>query len=578
MRFPAFLILVFIAAQCAAVETEASAGVTITETAVIVLTGLTVVPSQVNQGATAEVSLSLENRGNLESKVQANVTILNAANATVGALVFDAFNMSPGEISTLSSSWSAGNLSLGEYKAQGLGIYDLTYTNAVTANFTIVSPFVPTPTPTSNPFVPGGGGTPQPSATSAPTPHPSVYPSPLPPSIVPQYGGVVDFTSKVVLKEMIAGTTDVETISLKNNGLSSQNVVVAFSGAPPGFISTDADALTLEAGKGGALTLAFSVPKDAPAGDYLVKVTASNEDTRTVDYIILRVKEVPAGYQNPVTSKTVYVDDNSGTTQVRLSVFNPSRKTVERIRIFDTVPSSIATDPSQITFSEKVGVVASPAPLELAWEFTQLQPNERVTVAYVINSMLTDYSSYATSSVQTATFNTEKARGLLQVQEFRIPVMQVGKTSQVTAVLFYGGMDSATVTASLELPISGFKVEPDSRQLFLVPRTTTRVTFDVTPLYGDVAGSNVMAFVITSEDLGLRQTSSFMVQSLLSFAGFDWPIYALAALVLLVAAVFIGRFVAHRRERKLEREFRDKTEEERDGYLKQVRDSVLGND
>ncbi|PIO06503.1 hypothetical protein COT29_00670, partial [Candidatus Micrarchaeota archaeon CG08_land_8_20_14_0_20_59_11] len=396
-----------------------------------------------------------------------------------------------------------------------------------------------------------------------------------PPAITPQYGGIVEFSKKIALKEVIAGTAGVETIELKNNAITPQAVSFDLSGAPTGFISTGANALMLEPGKGGTLTLAFSIPEDARAGDYLVKFTASNPGTRTVDYMVLRVKSIPEGHANPVTTKTIYIYSRTRTTEVRLSVVNPSSKKVERIQMFDQIPSDVATDPSQITFSEKVGVVVSSQPLELAWEFKDLQPGEHATVAYIVNNALEEYSPYAESTVRTATFSTERARGLLNIQEFNVPLMTLGKASSVTALLFYGGMDSAQVTVYLEAPLSGFSVKPERKQVLLAPRSVTRVSFEVTPTSSDAVGSGIVALVVSSDEFTLRQTALFIVKPLL---GPDWQFLALAVAAVVVVAFILGRTILRRRRRTLERQFRKEAVEERDGYLKSVRDSILENE
>ncbi|PIY91920.1 hypothetical protein COY71_00595, partial [Candidatus Micrarchaeota archaeon CG_4_10_14_0_8_um_filter_60_7] len=103
-----------------------------------------------------------------------------------------------------------------------------------------------------------------------------------------------------------------------------------------------------------------------------------------------------------------------------------------------------------------------------------------------------------------------------------------------------------------------------------------RVSFNVTPFSQEAVGSNVMTLVVASEDFGVRQEAGFIVYSPAGFEGFDWAWLVLLAALVVAAAVLIGRHAGARKQRQLENRFRSLTIEERDGYLKVVREGVLG--
>jgi len=559
----AFILTVAAAATPVSAEAQVNSSLEITDLALVALTGITAVPQEINEGGTVDVSLSIENQGNVEAGVQANITILNSTGDRMQNTVFAAFNMTPGETAVLTYSWNAGSNPIGDYSANGLAVYDSTLTNAVNANFSIVS--VPTPTAAPTPGGGSGGG----DIQIIPRP------KPLPPEIKPEYG-VIEFSKKVILVEILAGSARVESIALKNADSKAREVQLALSGAPKDSLSADSNRLVIQPGRSATVSLGFSIPKDAEPGDYLVKLAAVSGEAQSTDYLILRVKSYPEGYANPITTKTVVMDVDKGETQVRVAIFNPSEKKVERIQLFDRVPLSAAKDPSRVVFSEKVGVVVSRVPLELAWELRDVLPGEHVTIAYAISGLLDDYAPYAASVVRTAAFNTEEARGLLQVREFRIPPLYVGKTGEVTALLFYGGLESAKASLFLEAPLNGFSVEPKSLDVAFAPRSIRRVSFNVTPFSQEAVGSNVMTLVVASEDFGVRQEAGFIVYSPAGFEGFDWAWLVLLAALVVAAAVLIGRHAGARKQRQLENRFRSLTIEERDGYLKVVREGVLG--
>lgn len=558
------LLLVFLL-QSGLTNSQMDSGVVIIEAAVAVLNDLTVSPSQVNRGGTVDFSLYVENKGNLQTTLQANITLKNSTNDQVGLIEFNSVILSPGETAVFMSSWSTGTLPIGDYTANAAGLYDAGLpTNSLQEPFSIVVPAAPT-----------GGGRP-PLATPAATPVPPeevVLPEPLPEKIKPEVG-VIRFTKKTVLKEILAGEGSVESITLKNTGRETQQVSISVSGVPPGFVSPQQEDVVLLPGRSAVVNLAFSIPKDALTGDYLAKIVAGNEKTYSEEYLVVRVKSALAEYDQPITLKTVSIDERTKTTRVRLSIRNPSFKRVEILQLFEQMPSSLASDPSQITFSERVGVVISREPLVLVWELKDLQPGETLSVSYLVDTFLNEYSTYAYWPVRQVVFSTEKAKGLLKIQELNAPVMTAGEPSTVDALLFYGGLTSLPVTIFLEVPSKQFTVTPESRQLVLAPRSLTPVSFEVTPLdVGTlVEGSHVAALVVSSQDASIRQATLFVVQVPPALVtGMTVGLVAIVA-ALVALAVFL---FTRKRKGDHEKSLRKELMEERDGYLREVKDSVM---
>jgi len=157
------LIIVLVLASEALHAVELNASFAVTETALVVLTGLTITPVQVNRGGSIDFSLSAQNKGNLQTTLQANVTMKNSTNDEVGQVSFGAVVLSPGETVVFASSWSTATLPIGDYTANAEGVYEGIPTNSLQEPFSIVTPAQPTPTPP-----PSDGG-----ARPAPTPTPS---------------------------------------------------------------------------------------------------------------------------------------------------------------------------------------------------------------------------------------------------------------------------------------------------------------------------------------------------------------------------------------------------------------------
>ncbi|PIZ92090.1 hypothetical protein COX85_00375 [Candidatus Micrarchaeota archaeon CG_4_10_14_0_2_um_filter_55_9] len=556
------LIIVLVLASGALHAIELDASFAVTETALVVLTGLTITPVQVNRGGSIDFSLSAQNKGNLQTTLQANVTMKNSTNDEVGQVSFGAVVLSPGETVVFASSWSTATLPIGDYTANAEGVYEGIPTNSLQEPFSIVTPAQPTPTPPPS----DGGARPAPT----PTPEPVVLPAPLPKEIKPVIG-LVRFTRKVVLKEVLASEGSIESIELKNTAGNTQQVTISVSGVPTGFVSVEQGELVLLPGSTSAVNLAFSIPENALAGDYLAKIRVGNDETFSEDYLIVRVK---AKHEGAITLKTVLMDERTKTTQVRLSTKNPSNKKIERIQLFERISPDIASNPSQITFQDKVGTVVSLEPLVLAWESTELQPGDTWTLTYIISALLSDYSAYVYWPVQQVVYSSEKAEGMLKIQEMEAPLMTIGEPATVNAVLFYGGLTALPVTAFFEAP-KEFEVIPENKQLVLAPRSLTRVYFEVTPLELDMEGSHAAALVVSSQDETIRQSMLLVVRAPppgINALGIGAAI--LAVVLVALAAAAIVRREGWGRERVL----RKQAVEAHGKYLQQVRDDILEKD
>jgi len=103
----AFILTVAAAATPVSAEAQVNSSLEITDLALVALTGITAVPQEINEGGTVDVSLSIENQGNVEAEVRANITILNSTGDRMQNTVFAAFNMTPGETAVLTYSWNA---------------------------------------------------------------------------------------------------------------------------------------------------------------------------------------------------------------------------------------------------------------------------------------------------------------------------------------------------------------------------------------------------------------------------------------------------------------------------------------
>ncbi|MFH0836136.1 MAG: hypothetical protein V1834_03165 [Candidatus Micrarchaeota archaeon] len=545
-------------------QSEVGASLTINEEAIVVATGLSVVPAQIIQGASADLSLTLENKGNLQTSVQGNITIVNSTSDQVGLVEFNSTVLSPGDEVVLSSSWSTAGFPAGTYAARGQGIYGGVYTNLLEESFTIY---------VASPDVGGGGvgGTPSDKEKEK-------VPIELPKKIEPEIGEI-KLTKKIVLREIMTGEGGIGTIEIRNTAGSTQKIKIAITGAPEGFVSSQQNELVLPAKQSALLGLGFNIPADAKQGDYLVSLSIAGEGTVTKEFMILRVKGYPPDYPAPRILRTVELDEKERSTLVTLVVKNPGLKKVAKLEIFEEIPARLNIDANKITFIDNTAAILSQNPLIMGWKLSELEPGESRTISYKLGSLAHDYSAYAYWQLKSAAYNTDDATGLLKIQELSVPVMRIGETATATAKLFYGGLNSLDASIYLQVPAGEFSIEPEMRQAYLAPRSLTPFSFDITPKTGATPGTHMAELVIASGEVTLSQTIVFIVeeprQSFIS--GLDKTlIYGLIAFILLLMA---ATWLYPKAKRKIkDRKFPSELSEDRSEYLHQVKEGVLEKD
>jgi len=529
------------------------------------VTNLSIVPDPVYQNSLADFTVTLQNTGGVSANFTATISIYDSNWTFVENISFLQTAIGPTTSLSLTKAWNAGSNEAGVYTASAVAVYDQNSTNVSTNvfnqtfNISVVPP------------IPGGGG-----AGGALQ---VVKPTPLPARLEP-IRGVIAFMKTTVLREIVAGASSFETFVVKNVGTVERHASVSLTGLPKDWASVRPRDTILLPGEERAINLALSVPESALAGDYLGKISVGDETGTSIDFMALRVKP-SASFAGPIISRTVVLDRATGDATITLRLRNVGTKVIPFITVVDEVPAILAGSEQQLSFLDKRGEITSrEGKLLVSWEFSDLNPRDLASFSYKIKAgALDEYSTYFTWPVKQVVVSEKIGfEQLLQVTDFRVPLMTAGKSALVSAKVFYAGTDSISILANLDLPMA-FKQSPSAVSKTLGPSESANIVFEVTPPE-DASGSYQVSLHLKSQEGELQKSAIAIVQKLAeeiiqpAVASDKLLLWVLIAVVVLLAGFFAYSTWAGKRGEQREAEMRFKEADHRKDYLDQVKDQL----
>lgn len=510
---------------------------------------LTVTPSSVYPGGSVDFSVTMRNYGTVSTTAILTIQIYDASRRAVGTVSFDPIPLYPGQIVTVQKTWGVGSLPIGSYRAVAQASYNENLSNQFEKAFSII----PLPSPPSLP----------------PSQSMGQLPVILPSQITPVEGKAV-FLKTTILRELLAGEGGVESIALKNIGEGVLNITFSFEGIPKEWTSLTSERTLLLPDEIQIMNLGFSIPSDVLSGDYLVKLNA-NGNANSTDFLVLRVKKYPEGYDKPIALKTIRVDEKERKTAVSIEVKNPSENTMEVVQIQERIPALV--NENQIEFLDKQGrIIESNGAKLIVWELSDVKPKESFVISYNIKNFITDYSTYVNWRVyQILVTQKYSTADLIKVLDISSSGMN-DSVGEVTASVLYVGNDPLQVTMVLEAP-TGFSVEPAAVTKMLIPKGVAYVTFKLTAPK-TAQETHMVRLVIMGEDFATFTTAPVIIRkeppafSLLS-------ILSLQQIILLSAFVGTAVAVSVLSYRKIKHGHKPQFSEERLNYLKNIKRMIV---
>ncbi|VVB65472.1 Uncharacterised protein [Candidatus Gugararchaeum adminiculabundum] len=493
----------------------------------ISIIAFTVIPSSINKGGSGDLAVTFRNTGGSVAAATATAQIFDGSGNLLQTLEFSEIEVPPGPSIVAMKSFSVGSSPVGIYRVFVNATYgEENITNTPDTSFTVVTPVSEIVPPEST--------------TGLPTP--IVPPGSLPPAITPIKGDI-SMVKSIVRSDIVLGQGTVSSISMKNVGDSAARISFEISGISSSWlVEKPKDTIVLPQ-ETRVVNLPFSIPANAPTGDYLVKIKVTSKPTTTsvsgsngngvkgnggpsillldsagaaqsesTDYILLRVKNAPAPTDKPYVLRTLSTDSVTGKTTVTLIIRNPSASVYKNLLVSELIPRELALDSSKISFSDKQGVVSDTGKgVEVNW-LIDLNANDELRITYSISSVLSEYSVYYDWQLNTlATEQKTALEDLLSVVQIESEQISAGGVGKIHAVVLYTGDTPVPITAFLEVP-SGFGSKPQSLVRTLPARSYSDLDFEIqTP--ENSGGSSSVNLVILSGSTQLRATTPVIISS-----------------------------------------------------------------
>ena len=505
-------------------------------------------------GSSIDFSVKLRNFGTASTTATAEVKIYDAADIVVGTISYDPVDLSPSQMVTIQKTWSVGSLPLGTYRAVAQATYESNTSNSVEKTFSIIA------LPTQPPAPPN-----QPMGNLVPT---------ILPSIITPLAGKAIFLRTTVLKEILAGEGGIESISLKNIGENILNISLSVAGVPPGWVALNSDKTLLLPNETRLINLALSIPQDVLSGDYLVKLNAEGGGNST-DFLALRVKGYPEGYDQPIALKTIRINEKESKTMVSIYLTNPSQNNMAVVQLQERIPLSVSDE--QVEFLDKQGKISEVNGAKvITWEFSNIHPKETFYISYNIKDFLTDYSTYMNWHVsQILVTEKQSTAELVKILDLSSSAIDENGEGQVTASVLYVGNDPMQVTILLEAP-SDFTVEPATLTKVLIPKAVTSVSFKLSYPKA-TSNTHMVRLVVLGSDFSTYMTAPVLSKGEVPRQSFSLlPIFSLDQIVILSASVAALVAISVRSYQTIKSRPKVIYDPERLEYMKNVKNMVTG--
>ncbi|MEM4255271.1 MAG: hypothetical protein QXR53_02990 [Candidatus Norongarragalinales archaeon] len=492
----------------------------VTETNPIVnITNIVFSPSQIVQGSTTDVSVYLENTGGTAANTTVNITIFYSNGSVADVIQYDPTVVASGGTLQIIKSYNTDSRPLGTYTANGTGYYSFNSSNFETNTFSTTFQIIAAPPEGGG----GGGGTGGDVRIPAPTT--------IPPELKPAPGGGLEFTRTTVLKEVTPGTNAIESIGLKNNEENEQLVRVNFDKAP--WVRARRSEFIMLAKEEQTVNLLIDIPENAKPGDYLAQMSLETDSGVASEFMAIRVKPK---IQSPIATKTIFLDRNQRFTLVKIQVENPSDQLIPKVLVEEEIPRALATEESKLRFLDKPGVVTNDAPLSVAWTFSDILPQETDTISYQINTLLGEYSTYAYWPIKQVVIPDEVSfESLVRLVELHSPTFAPGEEKEVTARIYYTGLDPLPISASLSLPES-FQVTPSAIERTLQPASFQNFVFKVKAPQ-EKPGTYIATFYLNSQAGRMQRTTTLILAA--PEAGSEGILYLAGGLAIVILLVIV---------------------------------------
>jgi len=207
----------------------------------------------------------------------------------------------------------------------------------------------------------------------------------------------VQFLNIPILIETDPGGYVPETIVVYNpTGKSINNIRIRVENIPSGWYFIENENIeSVAPASSNVVNIIFTIPPDAPSGNYQGKIIFQNENLLREYSFILRIN--PPLPTNVMISRIAEVKEVQGRTNFIVIV--RGRKDLESVSVVERIDKSIASSIDEIEFSIPPTRVIQPDPI-VEWILNDLKAGEERNITYFVRKAINTTSPFIYSSVE----------------------------------------------------------------------------------------------------------------------------------------------------------------------------------
>ncbi len=332
-------------------------------------------------------------------------------------------------------------------------------------------------------------------STSVPTPKPWVQ--------IPQFS----LLSFPYLISLISGKSQTGSISIRNNGNTTEYVNVSVPADYSSLLSLSATNLSIPAGQTIGLSTLAHAPSSLAPGRYVVplNITASIARTTATETLYMTIEVSTPGNVSAHPIITLVNNTNGATGTVE--IINPTQSNLTNVAVKTVLPGSITSNISLIGASGlPYSISKSDGSYVINWHVSNL-PKNSSTYAYFSLANITSQNLLSSISEQIEVSSVPAVSSILKVVDIDVPTFYVGTENTISLTFFYSGASPQTVSTYLTGPLST-AVYNSSQSVNAAPNGAYTEHFGVKP---SSTGTAMLSLYIGTQEANLSYSIPILV-------------------------------------------------------------------
>ena len=332
-------------------------------------------------------------------------------------------------------------------------------------------------------------------STSVPTPKPVVR--------IPQFS----LLSFPYLVSLVSGKSQTGSISIRNNGNTTEYVNMSVPSVYSSLLSLSATNLSIPSGQTISLSTLEHAPSSLAPGHYVVpiNITASIAHTTATETLYMSIEVSAPGKVSAQPSITLTNNTNGASGTV--DIINPTQSNLTNVVVRTMLPGSITSNISLISASGlPYAISKSDGSYVINWYVSDL-PKNSSTYAYFSLANITNQDRLSSISGQIEVPSVPVVSSILKVVDLTVPTFYVETENTISLTFFYSGTSPQTVSTYLTGPTST-AIYNSSQSINAVPNGAYTEYFGVKP---SSTGTAMMSLYISTHGANMSYSIPILV-------------------------------------------------------------------